>query len=250
MKRIVLLPDTQFDSHDKALTGLFAKFIGEYQPDHLVQVGDLLDCKAPARWSKATADEFEHTLQGEIDACNKWLWEIRDVYAGTFDVKSGNHDERIEMYIRKNAPAFASLDALRIENLLDLDNLNVRWHRNFIEIAPGWLVAHGHEGSLSRYAGGTAIGLARKLGKSVVCGHTHRAGIISESTGYSGKVRTLTGMEVGHAMNIRKAAYLPSGAANWQQALGILYIDGTRVTPSLIPVHGGRFTVEGQVYGP
>jgi predicted phosphodiesterase len=249
MKRIVLLPDTQFDSHDKKLCAAFVDFIRDYQPDHLIQVGDLLDCKAPARWSRATVAEFEGTLQGELDACNDWLTEIRAVYDGPFDIKSGNHDERIDTYIRKNAPAFSSLTALKVENLLELDALLIGWHRGFIEVAPGWVVAHGHEGSLRHSAGATALALAKKIGKSVVCGHTHRAGIINESHGYGGKLQTLTGMEVGHAMDLRKASYLRAGSANWQQALGILRVDGRRVMPELVPVINGKFTVEGKTFG-
>ncbi len=249
MSTIVLLPDSQFDSHDRKLHALFVEFVKDYQPTRVVHVGDFLDCKAPARWSKATADEFAGTLQREIDHANAWLVKLREVYAGPIAIKQGNHDLRIAVYLKKNAPALSSLSDLRIERLLRLEEVGVSWHAGPIDLAPGWICLHGHEGSLSRYAGGTAIGLARKTGKSVCTGHTHRAGIISESTGYGGRVKTLTGMEVGHAMDLRKASYLALGSANWQQALGLLYVDGTRVTPHLIPVNQGHFTVEGKTYG-
>jgi predicted phosphodiesterase len=249
VKRLVLFPDSQFDSHDKKLHELFVEFLKDYRPDRLVHVGDFLDCKAPARWSAATSEEFAGTLQGEIDSAHAWLTAVRSVYDGPFSIKSGNHDQRIATYLRIKAPAFSSLRSLQIETLLGLEDLNVSWHHGAIDLAPGWICLHGHESSLSRIAGGTAMGLARKTGKSVVTGHTHRAGVINESVGYGGKLKVLTGMEIGHSMDLRKAAYLALGAANWQQALGILYIDGTRVTPSLIPVNNGRFTVEGKTYG-
>lgn len=249
MKRIVLLPDSQFDSQDKKLHSLFVQFVGEYQPDKLVHVGDFLDCKAPARWSRATAEEFAGTLQGEVDQAQAWLAAVREVYEGPFAIKEGNHDQRIATYLRKQAPALSSLSDLRVERLLRLSDYNVSWHRGFIEIAPQWVVAHGHEGSLRTTAGGTAIALARKIGKSVCTGHTHRAGVINESVGYAGKVKVLTGMEIGHAMDLKKAGYLATGSANWQQALGLLYVDGNRVTPHLVPINSGRFTVEGQTYG-
>jgi len=249
LSRILVLPDSQFGSEDRRLHRQFIAFISTYQPDRIVHVGDFLDCKAPARWSRDTAEEFAHTLQEEIDRGRAFLHGVRQVFSGPVDIKSGNHDERIEVYLRTKAPALQSLRSLRIEALLGLDQYNVGWHRQPFDVAPGWLICHGHEGSLSRYAGGTAIGLARKLGKSVVTGHTHRAGIISESYGLPGNMKTITGMEVGHAMDMKKAAYLNAGA-NWQTAFGLLYVDGHRVTPTLVPVHkDGSFTVEGEVFG-
>ena len=56
-------------------------------------------------------------------------------------------------------------------------------------------------------------------------------------------------MEVGHAMDVKRAGYLGDGAANWQQAVGILHVSGSRVQPQLIPVTGGRFIVDGREYG-
>lgn len=249
MKRLLILPDIHFGSQDRPLLAAVTRFIAEYKPDGVVCVGDFVDCKAPARWSKATTDEFAGTLQRELDQAKGWLSQLRAVYDGPLAIKQGNHDSRIETYLKTRAPALACLGVLRIEELLSLSVFDATWHRGFIRVAPGWVVAHGHEGVLSRYGGGTAVGIARKVGKSVVCGHSHRSGIITESVGWGGSVRHLTGMEVGNMIDMRKATYLPTGSANWQQAFGILYIHNGRVTPSLVPIHSDRtFVVEGQVY--
>jgi hypothetical protein len=71
-----------------------------------------------------------------------------------------------------------------------------------------------------------------------------------KSYGYAGKVtKTVTGLEVGHLMDLKKATYLAGGSGDWQQAFAILYVRAGRVTPVLVPIQGGKFTVEGKVYG-
>ncbi len=52
------------------------------------------------------------------------------------------------------------------------------------------------------FAGQTALGLATRTGKNVICGHTHRQGIASASHGFAGKLSTLWGMEVGHLCDL------------------------------------------------
>ncbi len=251
-KRIVFLPDYQIPYHDKKTVENLTKFVGEYQPDHLYHVGDLIDAPEPSRWNKGAAGEFAGTLQASIETTKHVLADIRDVYAGPFGVKRGNHDERVETYVRRYAPALGVLDALKVEALLGLDDLDIEFHRRLHDIAPGWVLAHGDEGSLNRVAGGTALALGNKIGKSVVCGHTHKVGLKGGGpTGYNGKqAPTIWGMEVGHAMDMKGASYLKTGAAAWQQGLGILYVKGKTVIPQVVPIApGGQFFVEGVLYG-
>lgn len=250
MKTTVIIPDLQTPDHDpKYLTSLLA-FIADFQPDALVNVGDLLDSPEPARWSKGYAEEYAPTLQKSADMARDILRKFTAAAPNaTRDIRLGNHDERVETYVSRYAPALGSLSALRFENLVGLGDSGWRLHRRIFAVAPGWVCAHGHEGSLRPTAGGTAIGLARKLGYSVVCGHTHRAGLVPESFGFNGQLKTLVGMEVGHGMDIRKASYLKTGAGNWQQSFGILRIEGQKVFPELVLVQpGGRFIVEGSTY--
>jgi hypothetical protein len=102
---------------------------------------------------------------------------------------------------------------------------------------------------LSRIAGNTALNAAKKFNTSVVMGHTHRQGICSQTYGFDGEVKKLvTGVEVGHLMDQRRAAYLKGGTGNWQLGFALLTIDGQHVHPELVPIHRGRFTVDGRVW--
>jgi hypothetical protein len=49
----------------------------------------------------------------------------------------------------------------------------------------------------------------------VICGHVHRQAVLSESTGFGGKLQTIMGVEAGHMMNVSRADYLKGGIANW-----------------------------------
>ena len=127
--------------------------------------------------------------------------------------------------------------------------LNIEFHYDLFEFAPGWVLAHGDEGGYSRIPGGTAMGLARKIGASVICGHTHKLGMQHENRGFGGKfTEFLYGVEVGNLMKLEAASYLTYGAANWQQGFAVLDIRKGVVTPNLVMIREHGITYQGQTW--
>ncbi len=253
MKRVVVVSDVQAPFEDKRALKNVINFIGEYQPDEVIQIGDLVDYPAPSRWSAGTRAEFEGNVikDSEYTKAN-FLEPLRAVYSGALGVLEGNHDERPQKYLASRAPALAAEDTFyRFENLLDFKRYGVEKLPPYYNFAPNWVAIHGHESpGLNQVAGRTAASKARKAGVSVVMGHTHRLAISPESTGYGGKLKTIYGFEVGHLMDVRKAGYLKSGPANWQKGFGLFYVGKYNATPQAIPVEDdGSFVVEGQRYG-
>jgi DNA repair exonuclease SbcCD nuclease subunit len=236
----------------KALKAVIG-FIGDYQPDEVIHIGDLMDYPTPARWSKGTAEEFAVQVRRDNEEAKKrLLGPLRDVYDGPIGVHEGNHDLRPREYLTKYAPALADFeDTFHIENMLDFDSFGIDLLPEFHDVAPGWVTTHGHRGniSLSPIAGNTAMRAAKKCYTSLAMGHTHRLGLISESLGYSGNItKQVTGMEVGHLMDQRLASYLKGGTGNWQMGFGMLTVEGRHVKPEIVPILEGRFAVDGHVW--
>lgn len=251
-KRIVVISDTQMPYDDRKAVKALIGFIGDYQPDEVIHIGDLMDFPQPSRWNKDTAGEFEGSVFADVEqAKQRFLGPLREVYDGPVGVHEGNHDERPRTYLAKYAPALAESGAFNIETLLDFDGFGIRLLPEFYKVGPDWITTHGHRGqiSLSRIAGNTALNAAKKFNTSVVMGHTHRMGISSHTSGYGGTIsKTVTGMEVGHLMNMRLAQYLKSGTGNWQQGFGLLTIDGQHVKAETVPIHRGKFAVDGRTW--
>jgi UDP-2,3-diacylglucosamine pyrophosphatase LpxH len=243
-KRVVVLSDLQIPYQNNAVVQATLDFIQYYKPDELWCVGDELDAPEPSRWNKGMAGEYAETLQESIDLTHQIMRNYRAALGKKpFYIQRSNHTDRIDTYMRKYAPAFMSLKSLEIEQLLGYDKLGVTYLHKMHELMPGWVMAHGDEGALNRAPGATALNLAKRLGKSVVCGHTHRVGLQHETTGFYGKTHTLYGLEVGHMMDIKQASYLTSGSANWQTGIGILVQDGNKVTPFAVPIVNGEVII-------
>ncbi|NEC21155.1 metallophosphoesterase [Streptomyces parvus] len=253
MKRVVVISDVQAPFEDRRALKNVIRFIGEYQPDEVIQIGDLVDYPAPSRWSAGTRAEFEGgVLRDSQYAVDNFLAPLNEVFRGPKKILKGNHDERPEKYLASRAPALGHEDtAYRMETLLQLDQHGWELVQPYYNFAPGWVAIHGHESpGLNQVAGRTAASKARKAGVSVVMGHTHRLAISPESAGYGGKLRTLYGFEVGHLMDVRKAGYLKGGPANWQKGFGLFYVGKYNATPHAVPVEDdGSFVVEGRRYG-
>jgi hypothetical protein len=240
MSRWVVIPDLQVPDHDQRAVDMVCTWIDEEWQEFtgMLIVGDECDQPEPSRWNKGTAGEYAGTLQKNIDRTHKVLAQFREVMGDApIHLMRSNHTDRISHYIHKYAPALASLRALDYPTLVGLDALNITWHDEPYEFEKGWLLAHGDEGSLIRTSGGTALGLAKRWGKSVVCGHTHRLGLQHDHNSVNGKItRHLFGVESGHLMRLSAASYLKAGSGNWQQ--GVTVIDNG--SPLLHPIIGNR----------
>lgn len=250
-ERILLIPDTHFPSHDRKLWKAILKVIEETQPDEIIHLGDIMDYPQPSRWTRGTREEFEGSVYEDSQAAIKELIEpLRAVYSGPIGVHEGNHDARTRLYMEKYAPAMAQTDIFDFDKLLRFADFDIEKLPDFYDVAPGWITTHGHLGGirLNQNSGMTAGNAAKRLGKSVVMGHCHRAGISSSTTGFQGTTSVLTGVEVGHIMDTRKVSYLKGATGNWQQGLAELIIDGKHVTPNIIPVSAGKFTINGRSY--
>lgn len=251
MKRIVVLSDMQIPYHDPRAIKLVQQFVKDYQPDELFCVGDEADSPEPSRWNKGSAGEYAGTLQAGLDKTAEIMKAFKEAIGDKpFHVMRSNHGDRIQHYVSRYAPALSSLRDLEYSKLLRYRENEITYHNKLWSFAPGWIMAHGDEGNLSRQAGGTALALARKTGSSVVCGHTHRLGIQHEHTGFNGRIQNrLYGVEVGHLMDLSQASYLNTGSANWQQGIAILYVDKNKVTPSIVPINGTSLIAEGKQHG-
>lgn len=236
MSGIVIGGECQIPYHSPQMWKAFLRFIAEYEPEQVIIIGDFLDCPAPARWNRGTAEEYAGDLQGEIDLGKSMLTGLREVHSGYVGFHKGNHEARIDMYARTKAPAFAGLDCLTVESLLDFKGFDIELRKPIHSLGKGtgWVSSHGDLGSLSKYSGGTAMALARRLGRSVFCGHTHRLGILNESYGLRA-ASTLTGVESGHMMNVGKAGYIKHGSPNWQAGFATAEIGkNNTVYPALV----------------
>lgn len=250
-KRIVVISDMQIPDHNQQAVRNLARFVQEFDPDELVCVGDDVDSPQPSQWSKGQAGEYAGTLQEDMDQARTVHRMFRDALGDKpYHLSRSNHGDRVSKYIGRYAPALGSLRALQLDELAGYRELGITYHSEPFQVAPQWVCAHGDEGTFSSIPGRTAGLLAAKWGVSVVCGHTHSAGICPTSTGYGGIIsKTVWGMEVGHLMDMSKATYLKGGYGNWQSAFGLLYISKAGVHPVLVPINGAAFTVEGVTYG-
>ena len=248
---VLIIPDSHYPDTDMRVFNAMLGAIKEVKPDRIIQIGDLMDYPQPSRWTKGTRHEFEGSVFKDSElAVKNFIQPLRKVFDGPIGVHAGNHDIRPSLYLEKYAPALAETKEFNIENLLKFDEYGIQLLPDFHKVAPGWITTHGHLGGirLSQIAGNTPLNAAKRMGVSIIMGHTHRAGIGQYTIGYGGSGTTLTGMEVGHIMNPKKVTYLKGATGNWQQSLGWLTIDGQHVTPQLIPISKGKFSIEGRVF--
>jgi len=243
MKKIVCISDLQSPWHDSAATDTIAKFIKAYKPDSVVSVGDEIDLPQISRWEEGREGEWKRDLGKHRDITVKLLEQLQIKH-----ISRSNHSDRLYNKIVSRAPGLLGLPELTIEKFLKLDSLGITYHHQPYELAPNWILVHGDEGNVQPTAGSTALGLAKRAGVSVVCGHTHRMGLTHWTQSWAGKSKTVWGLEVGHLMNLKHAKYIKAGLFTWQQGFAILSVEGNTVIPQLVPIVNKSFIVDGKIW--
>jgi predicted phosphodiesterase len=243
-KRYLVISDLQIPYHHEAAVKNLIKLVKREKFDLVLNTGDELDMQSQSKWAKGTHLEYEGQLDADRTLAQNILWDL-----GTTDITRSNHTDRLYNTLVRSAPSLIGLPELDYPNFMGFSDLGIRFHKKPYEFHRGWVLVHGDEGSMNSNAGLTALGLAKKFGKSVVCGHTHRAGISAFTEGIGGSYRTLWGLEAGNVMDKRKASYLKAGSANWQMSVAVIETYGDRVSTMLVPINkDGSFTLYGRLY--
>jgi hypothetical protein len=243
IKSTVLFSDLQSPFHDVRATNALASFIQWYQPHNVVSAGDEIDLPQISRWEKGRGGEHTGDLDEHRNVTIKLLKRLEVQH-----ITRSNHSDRLYNKLASDAIGLLALPELSIQGFLHLKELGITYHTKGYNVAPGWSVLHGDDGPVSQVAGQTALGLAKRSGFSIACGHTHRAGLTHHTVGLNGKTKTLWGLELGNWMDLRYARYIKSGLFTWNQAFGILHQDGNNVYPQLIPVINRSFSYNGKVW--
>ena len=243
--RYLVISDLQIPYHHEQAVKNLIKLVKREKFDLVLNTGDELDMQSQSKWAKGTHLEYEGQLDYDRSLAQNILWDL-----GTTDITRSNHTDRLYHTLVRGAPSLIGPPELEYSRFMGFSDMGIRFHKKPFEFHKGWVLVHGDEGSMNSNAGLTALGLAKKFGKSVVCGHTHRAGQSAFTEASGGKLgRILRGFEGGHLMDIRKAHYT-KGTMNWQQAFLILEEDAKGVQVSIIHIEkDGTFAVNGRRYG-
>lgn len=252
MKTTIVVPDIQHPYEDKLMMSKLIKVIKDVQPDAIVQIGDAVDFPQVSKWSRHQKGEYMDTLQEHIDGFKGLLTEIREA-APEKPVYwlEGNHDLRIQEYVRAYGPALGTLRALEMPNLFGLSEVGVQYVKGPFHIGTNTYAVHGHEsGGYAASSSAWDLKFMKRYGsdKNIVFGHTHQPFLSTRAVGFNGKVSPRFTMNVGSLMDPTHAHYVKDGAVSWTMSFGVIRDDGKRVYPELILATDRGFYFDGKKY--
>jgi predicted phosphodiesterase len=252
MKLTILVPDIQHPYEDKLVMSKLIKVISDMQPDAIVQIGDGIDFPQMSKWTRGQKGEYADTLQQHIDGFKGLLTQIREAAPkARITWLEGNHDLRIQEYIRSQGPALGTLRALETGNLFGLKELAIEYLKGPLHIATNTYAVHGHEsGGYAATPSAWDLKFIKRYGsdKSLVFGHTHQPFLSTRAIGFNGKVSPRFTMNVGSVMDPTHAHYVKDGSVSWTMSFGIIRDDGKRVYPELILATDRGFFLNGVKY--
>lgn len=253
LQTTVVVPDIQFPFHDGLALKKILKVIEDVQPAQVVQIGDGIDFPQVSQWSVGTAGAYAQDLQEHIQGYRAGFLQAVAERAPKARLRwlEGNHDLRITAFVKKYAPALASLSSLSMPSLFDLEPLGWSYERGPINIGTNVYAVHGHEAS--GYASSISAWdtkFTKRYGshRSYVFGHTHQPALTTRAYGFDGKVDGRFTMNVGSVMDPVQATYVKDGSVSWNMSFGLIHDDGKRVYPELVVMTDRGFIFRGEKY--
>lgn len=170
-RRILVLADVHCPYHDlSALQEAIVKG-QEFGADTVILLGDLMDFH---RISKYPNEPDTLSFVDECHVGSQLVFGLRESFrdADMYYIE-GNHEVRLQNYVKSHASELSGLSGLEMESLLDLHAQEVQWIQNGFIHCGDMTFLHGHE---MRGVGGVnpSRKLFNKMKKSAICGHLHR----------------------------------------------------------------------------
>jgi len=249
VERIAILGDQHARFEDSATIEAVNHFLVDFQPDVIINNGDLVDFTALGTYRKSLGERA--SMSEDVVAAQSILWTQRQLFKDArIILVEGNHEERLQRYLLDNAAELADMKALTIPRILNLADYDVEylgpygqgfdWH--------GVFIYHGTR--LSPHSAYTARAEYGDTGTSGVSGHVHRLGAhyVTDRAGEH------VWLEGGCLCNLDGDNMPPSYRGprihNWQQGFTVGYWTGARWTLYQVPITGHQFIWDGEVYKP
>jgi len=185
--RVLILSDVHIPYADNEAINTLVRYVRNQKFSHVLLNGDIADFYGISRWE---TNPLLRDFPGEVSATRTFLEFIRRLFPkASIIYKLGNHEERYESFLRRQAPEFCGLETFDLESLLCLKKSQIRCLRNVpIKLGRMLNVVHGHE---YRFQISNPVNPARGLflrAKShIIGGHFHQSSQHSERT-IDGKV--------------------------------------------------------------
>lgn len=245
--RAVFLPDVHVPYQDDRAVGAALAFVREYQPSILVLLGDIIDFYQLSRFPKDS--KLAARLPEDLESTRGFLRRVREAAPRSrLMALGGNHERRLQTYLRTQAPALSGLRGLNVHDQLDLKDLHCAYYpTGHMPLCNGSLmVKHGNV--VRSKAGYTATAELERAWVSGISGHTHRLAVVYR--------RNVNGDFVwieGGCLCDREAEYLEGATADWQHGLvaGELERGGNRFALQAMPIVNNRIVFGGkEIQGP
>lgn len=252
--------DAQIPFHDPRALELMQLAIIESQPDNIVFVGDMIDLPSMSRFEQRA--EWQGMTQSAIDTYHNLLAQTRaNAPQAHIYVVHGNHEQRLDNYVRKNAMEVLGLRRANMQEELGVLTLQylARYDDLDIESIDGypngtlWLednLKFTH-GTNTQKGGSNAAKYLREERETTIYGHSHRmevgyrtwasrTGAIVVAAASPGALCLTDGSVPGFNHTVNNQGQVVKKSEDWQN--GMLQIYHNENTHHITPI---RFTDEG-----
>lgn len=235
--KILVLPDIHVPYQNDEAIEAAIKLGEEFQPDEIVQLGDLLDCYTLSRYSRSATRHGN--IADEIVQAKNLLNEIKTrTGAKRATFIEGNHEARIRKYIMDKCPDLAQLKALRVDHMLELADIGWDFipEHKFYQVNDVFFT-HGEYANMH-----SAKKHIDEYRVTVIHGHTHRI----TSRYHRGLDKTIVGVEMGFLASFDVGAEFVK-KANWQHGVGTVVMNGNDHWVNAHHIRNGKVEYNGQI---
>lgn len=222
---VLIICDLHIPYHNKESLKIALEYAQHIGISAILFMGDCSDFYSVSRWDK---DPRNRNFQKEIDTVQDILDSIRQAFPdiGLYYL-IGNHEERLERYLRVKAPELLGYRALDYSEIIDARQFDIKIidQKRIVKIDTLNCI-HGHEfGRSISNPVNPARGLYLRGKETAICGHFHQS---SQHTEKSMTNKVTTCWSVGCLCDLRPE-YLPMNKWNHGFAIVIVTDDGFQV---------------------
>ena len=241
LEKILFLPDTHVPYESKEAFSLMLKAAKVFKPDHCIILGDFIDCYSVSSHSRHPDRSLK--LREEVDATINALEAVVSIGAKNNVFVAGNHEDRLERYLKDKAPELFHF--ISIPKILKLKELGFKYVPYKQSYKIGKLNVTHDCGSAGRFSHYKSLDVFQH---NIITGHTHRLGWAVE--GNAQGERHVTAM-LGWLGDVEQVDYMHRVKAvkDWSLGFGLGHMDTETgivyVTP--VPIIKNTVLIEGKL---